>query len=165
MHQKGLSRSLAGAERFYSQGGSRTEDLEENVHLPSQPGGRPAEVQLDGTASPFVSFLQRCRSPSEVLDLAGEHSPTERQISSCLTAMWSSLKKMTDEQRRCELQLLHEHLELDGFLQRAMKAAWHMPDDDVTYSLLSMVSMGVPHRSRVVQTFVRVCQVGRSVVF
>uniref|UniRef100_A0A1A7XQN6 FAST kinase domains 2 n=1 Tax=Iconisemion striatum TaxID=60296 RepID=A0A1A7XQN6_9TELE len=124
----------------------------------------PADVQLKTTLtqrprlSPFWNHLERCRSPSDVLDLTCMYSLTNRQVSNCLTQMWFSLKKMSNEQRRYELQLMFEHLEFDKFLQRAMKSVQHMRNDDITYALQSLVKLGVPQRSRVVQTFLRACQ-------
>lgn len=169
-HQVCLPRSLVGVVRFHSQGGNRTEELEENIHLPSQLEEGSADVRLDRTAwdprqvtSPFISHLRQCRSPSDILDLTCKYSPTDRQISSALTSMWSSLKKM-DEQRHYEVQLMHEHPGFDRFLQRVIKSVHTMHNKDITYSLLSMVNMGIPHHSRVVQTYLRACQVGRNII-
>lgn len=105
-----------------------------------------------------MELLESCGSPSDVLDLTGKYSPTARQVSHCLTHMWATTKKMTDEQRHYELQLMFEHPAFDQLLQRAMKTVVHISNEDVTYSLLSMVNLGVPQRSRVVQTFLRTCQ-------
>lgn len=164
-YQKSLSRSLVSTQRFHSQGGNHHEA---NSHLSSQLAelSSPPEVHLDGTASdrssPFMSHLQQCRTPSDVLDLTCKYMTQERQISTCLTCMWSSLKTMSKEQRRYESQLMFEHPEFDKFLQRVMSSVQHMHSNDVVHSLLSMINMGVPHRSRVIQTFLRACQVGSS---
>ncbi|TMS11760.1 FAST kinase domain-containing protein 2, mitochondrial [Larimichthys crocea] len=144
--------SLAGTSvRFYSQDGVRSEDRLTPV------------ISSDGATSnkprfPFNDHLQQCGSPSDVLDLTCRYAPTVRQISNCLTHMWSATKKMADEQRRCELELMFEHPALDRLLQNAMKSAGHMRNEDLAYSLISMVKLGVPQRSRVVQTFLRACQ-------
>lgn len=141
--QTWLSRTPVSSVRFYSQGANHGDDLED---------GRQRK-------SPFLELLESCGSPSDVLDLTGKYSPTARQVSNCLTHMWATTKKMTDEQRRYELQLMFEHPAFDQLLQRAMKTVVHIRNEDVTYSLLSMVNLGVPQRSRVVQTFLRTCQV------
>lgn len=155
--QTWLSRSPVSSVRFYSQGANHGNDLEDGERLPSQPADTAsAERQRK---SPFLELLESCGSPSDVLDLTGKYSPTARQVSHCLTHMWATTKKMTDEQRRYELQLMFEHPAFDQLLQRAMKTLVHIRDEDVTYSLLSMVNLGVPQRSRVVQTFLRTCQV------
>lgn len=166
-YQKCVPGSLVSAERFHSQGGNHREEPEESSHLSSQLAElSPAEVHLDGMASeqssPFMIHLQQCRSPSDILDLTCKYAPQVRQISTCLTYMWSSLKTMSHEQRRYELRLMFEHPEFDKFLQRVTSSVRHMHNNDIVHSLLSMINMGVPHRSRVVQTFLRTCQVGSS---
>lgn len=143
--------------RFYSQDKSHSDAAEESSLLP--------EVQLDDSASeqrqmrnPFMDSLHRCGSPSDVLDLTRQYSPTVRQVSNCLTHMWSTTKKMSEEQRRYELQLMFEHPAFEELLQKALKTVGYMSNDDVVYSLLSMVNLGVSQRSRVIQTYLRVCQ-------
>lgn len=160
-NQTWLSRSSVRSVRFYSQGADHRDELEDRDHLPSP----PADIEFDDEASPlrqrrspFLDHLQCCGSPSDVLDLTCKYSPTARQVSNCLTHMWATSKKFSEEQRRYELQLMFEHPAFDQLLQKAMKSVQHMRNEDVTYSLLSMVSLGVPQRSRVVQTFLRTCQ-------
>uniref|UniRef100_UPI0037E97E89 FAST kinase domain-containing protein 2, mitochondrial n=1 Tax=Semicossyphus pulcher TaxID=241346 RepID=UPI0037E97E89 len=155
-----LTRSLVSSVRFFSQGKIQNEDSEEKERVSSLP---PAQLQSDDLAlkqkaSPFMDLLQRCRSPSDVLDLTCQFSPTPRQVSNCLTHMWSCTKKMADEQRRYELQLMFEHHAFDRLLQKAMKDMGNMRSDDMAYCLSAMVNLGVPERSRVVQTFLRSCQ-------
>ncbi|XP_031707664.1 FAST kinase domain-containing protein 2, mitochondrial [Anarrhichthys ocellatus] len=155
-----LDRSPVSSVRFYSWGGIHSQDLEEKEHLSSRLGqsSLPAEIQSDERSTAFSDHLRHCGSPSDVLDLTSQYSPTVRQVSNCLTHMWSTTKKMSDEQRRYELQLMFEHPEFDKLLQKAMKRVGHMRSDDLAYSLLGMVKLGVPQGSRVVQTFLRTCQ-------
>lgn len=143
--------------RFYSQDRSHSEDLEDNEHLPVTDEASSGQKQW---RSPFYERLQRCGSPSDVLDLTCQYSPTVRQVSNCLTHMWSTTKKMTDEQQHYELRLMFEHPAFDRLLQGALKGVRHMRSEDMAYSLISMVKLGVPQRSRVVQVFLRNCQVG-----
>lgn len=147
--------------RFFSQDKDHKEDLEENQRLLSS---LPSAVQTDETApnqrnSPFSHHLQRCGCPSDVLDLTCQYAPTVRQVCSCLTLMWTTTKKMTNEQRLYELQLMYSHPAFDRLLQSAMKSVGHMRTEDIAYSLIAMVKLGVPQRSRVLQTFLRHCQV------
>ncbi|XP_071320185.1 FAST kinase domain-containing protein 2, mitochondrial isoform X2 [Trachinotus anak] len=154
------ARSLVSSVRSYSKGSIRSEDLEEK-EIPSSPlADLPAETTSGKiqTHSPFRDKLMRCVSPSDVLDLTCQYAPTVRQISNCLTHMWSIAKRMSEEQWRYEMQLMFEHPAFDRLLQLAMKSVAHMHNEDVAYSLLSMVSLGVPQRSRVVQVFLRTCQ-------
>ncbi|XP_061571676.1 FAST kinase domain-containing protein 2, mitochondrial [Cololabis saira] len=155
-NQTCLSLSLASAVRYYSNGWNRSDDLEERSFL-STPEVRPDETQLEQRER-WSASLQSCGSPSDVLDFACHSSPSHRQVSNCLTRMWSSTKKMSDEQKRYELQLMFDHPEFEKLLQQAMQSADYMRNDDIVYSLLSMVNLGVPQRSRVVQTFLRICQ-------
>ncbi|XP_072218678.1 FAST kinase domain-containing protein 2, mitochondrial [Leuresthes tenuis] len=161
------SRRLASAVRFYSQGRNHSGELEGDNHATSKltelyPA---AEIQFDETNSeqkqrtpPFYDHLQRCGSPTDVLDLTCKYSPTGRQISNCLTQMWSCMKKMSEDQRRYELQLMFEHPAFDNLMQKALSSVQHMRNDDIAYSLLSMVNLGVSQHSRVVQTFLRTSQ-------
>ncbi|KAA8579842.1 FAST kinase domain-containing protein 2, mitochondrial [Etheostoma spectabile] len=163
-----LDRSIASSVRYYSQCNTYNADLEEkeqNLSSPLADSSLLAEIQPDATASrqkqkssPFMEHLQRCGSPSDVLDLTCQYSPTVRQVSNCLTHIWSITKKMSDDQRRYELQLMFEHPAFDSLLQKAMKRVGNMRNDDMAHSLLSMVKLGVPQNSRVVQTFLRSCQ-------
>uniref|UniRef100_A0A3P9JEX2 FAST kinase domains 2 n=1 Tax=Oryzias latipes TaxID=8090 RepID=A0A3P9JEX2_ORYLA len=139
-------------------GGGRSRELEGTEHSASPPDS-------DGTASDerhrgagFQELLQSCSSPSDVLDLTCKHPPTVRQVSHCLAHMWSSTKKMSEEQRRYELRLTFQHPEFDKLLHRAMGSAAGMHHANLAYTLLSAVSLGVPERSRVVQTLLRTCQ-------
>ncbi|CAG5932805.1 unnamed protein product [Menidia menidia] len=153
--------------RFYSQGKNLSDELEGGNHFTPKLAVLPpsAEIKFDESdseqkpgRSPFYDYLQSCHSPSDVLDLTCKYSPTIRQVSNCLTQMWSSTKKMSDDQRRCELRLMFEHPAFEKLMQKALSSVQHMRDDDLTYSLLSMVSLGVPQHSRVVQTYLRTCQ-------
>lgn len=103
--------------------------------------------------------LQSCGSPSDVLELTSERALTFKQISSCLCHIWFSTKKMSIDNQRYELQLMFEHPGFDVLLQQAMTSVGRMSNGDVAYSLLSMVNIGVPQDSRVIQTFLRNCQV------
>ncbi|KAM3585347.1 uncharacterized protein V6R79_014975 [Siganus canaliculatus] len=159
------ARSLLCPVRFYSQDKIHNEDLKEQIPSPLSETSLPAEIQAEESTlarrnrtSPFYDHLQRCGSPSDVLDLTCKYSPTVRQVGNCLTHMWSTTKKMSDEQKRYELRLMFEHPAFDRLLQKAMKNVMHMRNEDAAYSLIAMVKLGVPQRSRVVQTFLRACQ-------
>lgn len=110
--------------------------------------------------SQFSSVLQGCGSPSDVLDLSSKYDLTPRQISNCLTHMWSTTKKMSEEQKRYELQLMFDHPAFNKLLHSSLNTAGHMRTEDIAYVLLSMLNLGIPQKSRVVQTLLRHCQVG-----
>ncbi|XP_059183708.1 FAST kinase domain-containing protein 2, mitochondrial isoform X2 [Centropristis striata] len=94
----------------------------------------------------------------DVLDLTSEYTPADGQLSNCLNHMWTTTKSLTYEQRRSELQLMFEHPGFERLLQMAMDRVGHMNNEDIVYSLLGMVKLGVSQDSRVVQTFLRYSQ-------
>ncbi|KAM8904089.1 FAST kinase domain-containing protein 2, mitochondrial isoform 1-T1 [Spinachia spinachia] len=154
--------------RFSSRGGIDIEDAKVKTRLSSPAGesslcdeiqpGEPGSGQTPRPRWPvFIDHLQLCRSPSDVLDLTTKFSPTLRQVSHCLSRMWSTTRKMSAEQRRYELQLMFEHPAFDPLLKKAMKRVGDMHSENVIYCLLYMVHLGVPQGSRVVQTFLRSC--------
>ncbi|CAG06685.1 unnamed protein product [Tetraodon nigroviridis] len=106
----------------------------------------------------MAAYTLKSTRRGHVLDLTCKYAPTPRQVSNCLTHMWSTTKKMSEEQRLYELQLMFEHPALDRLLQSSIKTVAHMNTEDIAYALLSMVNLGIPQRSRVVQTFLRHCQ-------
>uniref|UniRef100_A0A3Q4ATM3 RAP domain-containing protein n=1 Tax=Mola mola TaxID=94237 RepID=A0A3Q4ATM3_MOLML len=149
-----LARNVVRPVRFYSQDRIHSEDRGEEEHRLS-PLAAAAQLQ---SSSAFLERLRLCGSPSDVLDITCHYLPTVRQVSNCLTQMWSTTKKMSDEQRLHELRLMFDHPAFDRLLQDAMNGATRMRTDDIAYSLIAMVKLGVPHRSRVVQTYLRHCQ-------
>ncbi|XP_030636543.1 FAST kinase domain-containing protein 2, mitochondrial [Chanos chanos] len=152
--------------RYYSHGETHGQALE---GLASQPVSvqdpsstvKPTPLHTSAHTKRQLSFydmLQECSSPTDVLDLAGEHAYSHTQISNSLIRIWVTTKKMTEDQRRCELQLMFEHPVFEELCQRAVVDAHRMRNDDLAYSLLATIKLGVSHRSRVVQTLLRVVQ-------
>ncbi|XP_027862379.1 FAST kinase domain-containing protein 2, mitochondrial [Xiphophorus couchianus] len=149
--------------RFYSCGEKDNEDLKDSNSLTTENSLSTGELNKTSSeqrqrTSPFLELLHRCNSPSDVLDLASKYTPTNRQVSQCLSRIWFSTKKLSDEQRRYELQLMFEHPEFENLLQKATRSIQYMRNEDVAYSLLSVVNLGLAQRSRVIQTFLRTCQ-------
>ncbi|KAI4831401.1 hypothetical protein KUCAC02_000944 [Chaenocephalus aceratus] len=166
-HQTCLESNRVSSVRFYSKGTIHREVLEEKEPLssPLTKSSLPDENQSEETApkktqwtSSLMDRLQSCGSPSDVLELTSERALTFKQISSCLCHIWFSTKKMSTDNQRYELQLMFEHPGFDVLLQQAMTSVGRMSNGDVAYSLLSMVNIGVPQDSRVIQTFLRNCQ-------
>lgn len=150
-----MSGSLVRPVRFFSSVNQEEKDM-----VPSS--SFPADDVIDSEQPPrpfFYDQLQGCGSPSDVLDLTCRYAPTVRQTSSCLTHMWNTTKKMSEEQQRLEQRLMFEHAALDKLLSAAARNATRMRNEDLAYSLLALVNLRVPQRSRVVQTFLRACQV------
>ncbi|XP_077578392.1 FAST kinase domain-containing protein 2, mitochondrial isoform X2 [Stigmatopora nigra] len=106
----------------------------------------------------YYELLEECNSPLEVLELSQRQPPLPAEISNCLTRMWTCAKMASEEQRRRHLQLILKHPGFELLLQNAMTSLGVMQNEDMAYSLLSMVHLGVPEKSRVVQMYLRTCQ-------
>ncbi|XP_061745725.1 FAST kinase domain-containing protein 2, mitochondrial [Nerophis ophidion] len=149
--------SLKSAVRFHSQGSSL--GLEGKEHL-SNPLVKASEQQSPSSQtlkdSLFMEYLKQCRSPSDLLDLPDYNTPAD--VSSSLMCMWTIINKMSYKQRRCELQLIFEHPAFETMLQNAMTNVGSEPNENLAYSLLAMVKLGVPQRSRVVRMYLCACQ-------
>ncbi|XP_048857862.1 FAST kinase domain-containing protein 2, mitochondrial [Brienomyrus brachyistius] len=102
--------------------------------------------------------LLACRSPVDVLDLSGRYTMTLRRSCSTLGRVWEAFKVMPENQRSYQLQLVYEHPAFQDLCLRIMRDAPKMKQSDVAYCLLALVRLGVPQRSRVVQTLLRVTQ-------
>lgn len=118
-----------------------------------------SELSDKAERTPFYTHLQNCSCPTDVLDMLKRFPASQQHISSIFSRMWESLKKMTDEQRRCELQLMFEHPVFEEVCQRAVTDACRMRSADLAYSLLAIVNLGVAQNTRVVQTLLRATQV------
>ncbi|KAI4886802.1 hypothetical protein NFI96_013295, partial [Prochilodus magdalenae] len=138
------------------------ETLKPSVYLSEEQLDKPPPPDLPDVGEvriPFYRKLQQCLSPSDVLDLVDGNTQTHRHISNSLTRMWETTKKMSDEQRRCELRLMLEHPGFAELCHRARMDAPRMHCHDLAYTLLAVVKLGVSQSSLVVQTLLRVIQV------
>ncbi|KAJ8352750.1 hypothetical protein SKAU_G00242260 [Synaphobranchus kaupii] len=170
-------RSSAGyrgnAVRFYSQDGTGWQGLNgpagqshgsqhavEAAAALSPPEGGVAVVppKRGEKMTPFYAQLKECHFPADVLDLVGRYTLTIRRVSNSLTRLWDTTKKLSEEQRRYERQLMFDHPAFEQLCACAMQSAPAMRNDDLTFSLLAVVKLGLPHRSRVVQTLLRAVQ-------
>ncbi|XP_034994025.1 FAST kinase domain-containing protein 2, mitochondrial [Zootoca vivipara] len=135
------------------------------TQLPSGFSGSPKEVrstaeEKDEERMPqqFFNGLQKCTSPSDVLDLASKFPAARKYSSTCLATMWMLTKKLSEDQKHYERRLMFEHPQFSQLCQCVMQEAKHMWRDDLAYSLLAVVKLGVPQNTRLVQTLLRVCQ-------
>ncbi|XP_053138725.1 FAST kinase domain-containing protein 2, mitochondrial isoform X2 [Hemicordylus capensis] len=106
----------------------------------------------------FFANLQKCRSPCDVLDLASKSSVSQKYPSSCLATMWMLTKKLPADQKNYEKILIFQHPHFSQLCQCVMHEAKYMWRDDLVYSLLGVVKLGVRQNTRLVQTLLRVCQ-------
>lgn len=141
--------------RYYSQ----TDHDVLNVQIKQTAASTETSEPLDkAERTAFYSHLQNCFCPTDVLDTFKQFPASQQLISSIFTRIWESTKRMTDEQRRCELRLMYEHPGFEEVCERATTDAWRMKSDDLAYSLLAIVNLGVSQDTRVVQTLLRVIQ-------
>ncbi|XP_077061478.1 FAST kinase domain-containing protein 2, mitochondrial [Siphateles boraxobius] len=138
--------------RYYSQSGH-------DVPIKQTAASTETSEPLDkAERAPVYSHLQNCFCPTDVLDTLKQFPASQHLISNIFTRIWESTKKLTDEQRSCELRLMYEHPGFEEVCERAVTEAWRMKSDDLAYSLLAIVNLGVSQNTRVVQTLLRVIQ-------
>ncbi|MBN3303707.1 FAKD2 protein, partial [Amia calva] len=117
------------------------------------PYAKPARQEAS-----FYELLRACQSPSDILDMAGKYTLTRRRVSNSLSRIWDTIKKMSDDQRCYEKRLIYEHPVFEHLCQKVMQDSQKMRNDDLAYSLLALLKLGVSQQSRVVQTLLRVAQ-------
>ncbi|MEE6490268.1 hypothetical protein FKM82_015821 [Ascaphus truei] len=130
--------------------------LEEDESIVEQWG--PSRTKEGGHNYMFSASLQKCTSPSDVLELYGKFSLNIKSVSNCFTTMWETIKRMGEEQRQYERQLMFEHPGFGLLCRQLMQEASNMTCKDLAFTLLSVVKLQVSQRTRLVQTLVRVCQ-------
>ncbi|XP_062972195.1 FAST kinase domain-containing protein 2, mitochondrial [Elgaria multicarinata webbii] len=121
---------------------------------------RSAIEDMDGrsTSQLFFDDLRKCVSPCDVLDLVAKCPVSLKYVSNCLSTMWVLFKKFSEDQKHYERRLMLEHPQFSQLCQCLMNEAKYMWRDDLAYSMLAVVKLGVPQNTRVVQTLLRVCQ-------
>ncbi|XP_008113136.1 FAST kinase domain-containing protein 2, mitochondrial [Anolis carolinensis] len=106
----------------------------------------------------FFDELRKCTSPCDVLDLVARFPVSEKYVSNSLATMWMLTKKLSEDQKRYEKRLMFEHPQFSQVCQSVMNEAKFMWRDDLAYSFLAVVRLGIPQSTRLVQTLLRVCQ-------
>lgn len=139
--------------RFYSQHSSQ-----DAVDLQVKQTTEAFEVSDQADSTPFSAHLQKCSCPTDVLDAVKQFPASQNDLSSIFSRMRESTKKMTAEQQRCELQLMFEHPGFREVCERVVSDAWRMRCDDLAYTLLAIINLGVSQHTRIVQTLLRVVQ-------
>lgn len=115
-------------------------------------------MQEESPLQDFTVALRKCTSPSDVLHLTTRYSLSTKQHSNCLTTMWDSTKKMSEEKRRYERTLMFEHPAFAQLCLRVSQEASRMAPDDLVYSLHALLKLKVSQRARVIETLFRHCQ-------
>uniref|UniRef100_A0A8C5NUE0 FAST kinase domains 2 n=1 Tax=Jaculus jaculus TaxID=51337 RepID=A0A8C5NUE0_JACJA len=100
--------------------------------------------------------FEQCNSLSDVLDMFSK-APTFPS-SNYFSAMWTIAKRMSDDQKRFEKQLMFSHPAFNHLCEQVMREAKIMHYDHLLFSLHAMVKLGVPQNTLVVQTLLRMIQ-------
>ncbi|KAM6461871.1 FAST kinase domain-containing protein 2, mitochondrial [Liasis olivaceus] len=106
----------------------------------------------------FFSDLQKCTSLCEVLDLAARSPDSSKYVSNYFSTMWMLKKNTLKSQNYDETKLMFEHPQFQQLCQCVMDEAKYMDSNDLAYTLLAVVKLGVPQNTWLVQTLLRTCQ-------
>ncbi|KAJ7345418.1 hypothetical protein JRQ81_001368 [Phrynocephalus forsythii] len=124
-----------------------------------QQGSSEAEGQeKESMPQQFFAELQRCTSPTDVLDLVSKYPVFRKHVSNCFSAMWVLTKKLSLRQKGYEKSLMFEHPAFSHLCQTLIHEAKFMCRDDLAYSMLAVVRLEIPEDTQLVQTLLRICQ-------
>ncbi|KAL1770725.1 FAST kinase domain-containing protein 2 [Sigmodon hispidus] len=101
-------------------------------------------------------LAQECNSLSDVLD-AFSKAPTFPS-SSYFLAMWTIAKRISEDKRRFERQLMFGHPAFHQLCEHMMREGKIMHYDSLLFSLNAIVKLGVPQNTLMVQTLLRIIQ-------
>ncbi|XP_045662543.1 FAST kinase domain-containing protein 2, mitochondrial [Ursus americanus] len=104
----------------------------------------------------YKNLSQKCSSLSDVLDTFSE-GPTFPS-SNYFSAMWIIAKRMSDDQKRVEKQLMFNHPAFNQLCKQMMRESKIMHYDHLLFSLHAIVKLGIPQNTLLVQTLLRVVQ-------
>lgn len=99
---------------------------------------------------------QECNSLSDVLDIFSK-APTFPS-SNYFSAMWTVAKRMSEDQKRFEKQLMFNHPAFSQLCEQVMREAKIMYFDNLLFSLHAIVKLGIPQNTLLIQTLLRVVQ-------
>ncbi|XP_036028613.1 FAST kinase domain-containing protein 2, mitochondrial isoform X2 [Onychomys torridus] len=101
-------------------------------------------------------LAQECNSLSDVLDTFSK-APTFPG-SSYFLAMWTIAKRISEDKRRFEIQLMFSHPAFSQLCEQLMREARIMHYDHLLFSLNAIMKLGVPQNTLMVQTVLRTIQ-------
>ncbi|XP_032259575.1 FAST kinase domain-containing protein 2, mitochondrial [Phoca vitulina] len=104
----------------------------------------------------YKKLSQECSSLSDVLDRFSEGPIFPG--SNYFSAMWIIAKRMSDDQKRVEKQLMFNHPAFNQLCEQVMRESKIMHYDHLLFSLHAMVKLGIPQNTLLVQTLLRVVQ-------
>ncbi|XP_054441734.1 FAST kinase domain-containing protein 2, mitochondrial [Pteronotus mesoamericanus] len=112
--------------------------------------------ETKATPITWRKLSQECNSLRDVLDTFSE-APTFPS-STYFSAMWTIAKRMSDDQKRFEKQLMFNHPAFTRLCEQMMREAKIMYYDHLLFSLHAVVKLGIPQNTLLVQTLLRVVQ-------
>ncbi|XP_013376203.1 PREDICTED: FAST kinase domain-containing protein 2 [Chinchilla lanigera] len=104
----------------------------------------------------YSKLSEESHSLSDVLDTFSK-APTF-PASKYFLAMWTIAKRMSDDQRRCEKQLMFKHPAFNQLCEHMMRESKILRYDHLLFSLHAIVKLGVFQNTLLVQTLLRVIQ-------
>ncbi|KAK2495416.1 hypothetical protein MC885_010539 [Smutsia gigantea] len=107
--------------------------------------------------------LNKCRELSQecnsLVDVLDKYSEVPRFLSNnYLSAMWTIAKRMSEDQKRFEKQLMFSHPSFSQLCEQTMREAKVMHFNQLLFSLHAVVKLGIPQNTLLVQTLLRVVQ-------
>lgn len=112
--------------------------------------------EMKPTTISYTKLAEESNSLSDVLDIFSK-APTFPS-SKYFLAMWTVAKRMSDDQRRCEKQLMFNHPVFHHLCEQMMREAKILRYDHLLFSLHAIVKLGVFQHTLLVQTLLRVIQ-------
>lgn len=104
----------------------------------------------------YKKLAQECNSLSDVLDTFSK-APTFPG-SNYFLAMWIIAKRISEDKRRFERQLMFSHPAFNQLCEQMMREAKIMHYDHLLFSLNAVVKLGIPQNTLMVQTLLRTIQ-------
>lgn len=104
----------------------------------------------------YKKLAQECNSLSDVLDTFSK-APTFPG-SNYFLAMWIIAKRISEDKRRFERQLMFSHPAFNQLCEQMMREAKIMHYDHLLFSLNAIVKLGIPQNTLMVQTLLRTIQ-------
>ncbi|XP_021053966.1 FAST kinase domain-containing protein 2, mitochondrial [Mus pahari] len=112
--------------------------------------------KIRATPVNYKKLAQECNSLSDVLDTFSQ-APTFPG-SNYFLAMWIIAKRISDDKRRFERQLMFSHPAFNQLCEQMMREAKIMHYDHLLFSLNAIVKLGIPQNTLMVQTLLRTIQ-------
>uniref|UniRef100_A0A8D2AW49 FAST kinase domains 2 n=1 Tax=Sciurus vulgaris TaxID=55149 RepID=A0A8D2AW49_SCIVU len=149
------SLSIDSTRSLVSVGTSDNELKKVNFHHKTS-GEDVLTKEIKPTPVSYRKLSEECNSLSDVLDTFSK-APTFPS-SNYLSAMWTIAKRMSDDQRHFEKQLMFNHPAFNQLCEQTLREARIMHYDHLLFSLHAIVKLGVPQNTLLVQTLLRLIQ-------